>query len=273
MRWVSPNYFTALGLPVVRGRGFTTSDSPNAPKVAVVSRALADKLWPGADPIGRRISKGGEVWREVVGVVDDMHANGLKDEPPLELYMPTSDQANGGYTFVIRGGIPVKDLISPIRKAVAAVDPLVALSGVLTMEEALDRQLALDRFARWLFTLLGATGLVLAVVGVYGVIAYFVTQRYREMGIRLALGASGGSVQWLVVREGLMIAASGVVVGLPLAFAASRLLRSLVFRVSTHDPVTFASVVVLLGAVAVIASYIPARRATRIDPLEALRSS
>jgi predicted permease len=273
MRWVSPTYFAALGLPVVRGRAFLPSDGPDAPKVAVISRGLANKLWPGADPIGHRISNGGDVWRDVVGVVDDMHANGIKDAPPPELYMPSSSSQNGGYTYVIRGGVPVETLLPAVRKAVASVDPLVALSGVTTMEEALGRQLALDRFTRWLFTLLGATGLVLAVVGVYGVIAFFVTQRHHEMGVRLALGASGSAVQWLVVKEGLLIAVTGVALGLPLAFASATLLKSFVFQVSTHDPVTFAAVAAVLAVVAVVASYIPARRATRIDPLEALRSS
>jgi putative ABC transport system permease protein len=155
---------------------------------------------------------------------------------------------------------------------VKSVDPLVAVAGITTMEEALDRKLALDRFTRWLFTFLGATGLALSIVGVYGVIAYFVTQRHREMGVRLALGASPGSVRWLVVREGLTIALVGVAVGLPLALASSKLLESLMFRVSVHDPFTFASVAGLLALVAIAASYIPAQRATRIDPLEALRS-
>jgi predicted permease len=272
MRYVSPNYFKSLGLPLLRGRAFTDSDSPGAPRVAVISRRLADKLWPGVDPLGHRISNGGDVWREVVGVVDDMHANGVKDEPPLELYMPSSGQANGAYTYVIRGAVPVTTLLPEVRRAVAAIDPLVALSGVTTMDDAIGKQLALDRFTRWLFTMLGATGLILAIVGVYGVIAYFVTQRHHEMGVRLALGASGNAVQWLVVREGLAIALSGVVIGLPLAFVSAKLLKSLVFQVSPHDPITFAAVASMLTIVAIVASYIPARRATRIDPLEALRS-
>ncbi len=272
MRWISPSYFAALGLPLVRGRSIAASDGPDAPKVAVISRGLANKLWPGQDPIGHRISNNGKVWREIVGVADDMHANGLKSEPPLVLYMPSTDAENGGYSYVVRGGIPVKNLVPAIRQAVKSVDPLVAVAGITTMEEALDRKLALDRFTRWLFTFLGAMGLALSVVGVYGVIAYFVTQRHREMGVRLALGATPGSVRWLVVREGLAIALLGVAVGLPLALASSKLLESLMFQVSVHDPFTFASVAGLLAVVAIAASYIPARRATRIDPLEALRS-
>jgi predicted permease len=272
MRWVSPSYFSALGLPLVRGRSIAGSDGADGPKVAVISRGLANKLWPGRDPIGHRISNDGKVWREVVGVAEDMHANGLKSEPPLVLYMPSAEAENGSYSYVVRGGVPVKNLVPAIRQAVKSVDPLVAVAGITTMEEALDRKLALDRFTRWLFTFLGATGLALSIVGVYGVIAYFVTQRHREMGVRLALGASPGSVRWLVVREGLTIALVGVAVGLPLALASSKLLESLMFRVSVHDPFTFASVAGLLALVAIAASYIPAQRATRIDPLEALRS-
>jgi predicted permease len=276
MRFVSADYFTSLGVRLLRGRAFTRVDGAEAPPVAIVSRGLAKQLFGEVDPIGRRIADGGgktPAWREIVGVVDDMHADGLAEEPPLELYMPSTQRTNHSQTILVRGAVPVTTLVPAIRRAVARVDPLLALSDVSTMEQALDKKLAMSRFTTWLLGLLGATGLVLAVVGVYGVIAYFVTQRTHEFGVRLALGASGAAVRWMVVRQGLALAAVGVVVGAILSLASTRLLATMMFGITPHDPVTFVSVALLLTIVAVFASFIPARRATRIDPLEALRSS
>jgi len=276
MRFVNPSYFSTLGLRLLRGRAFTVADGPDALKVAIVSKGLALRLYGTADAVGRRISNSGAEhpqWMEIVGVVDDMRANGQKHEAPRELYMPTTQRLNGGYTFLVRGKVPVASLTPAIRRAVASVDPLVAPAGVSTMDEALDRTLAMDRFTKWLLTLLGGTGLLLAVIGVYGVIAYFVTQRTHELGVRLALGASGRSLQWLVVRQGFVLGVVGVAIGGFLSFAAARLLKTLVFGITPHDPVTFAAVCGILTAVAAAASWVPARRATRIDPLEALRSS
>jgi putative ABC transport system permease protein len=274
MRFVSPNYFATLGLRVLRGRAFTAADGPQGLHVAIVSRGLAKRLYGNADPIGRRISNsGGKSWLEIVGVVDDMHADGLKENPPRELYMPTTQRGNTGYTLLVRGSVPVTTLVPAIRRAVASVDPLLALSGVATMDQALDKSLAMDRFTKWLLVLLGGTGLVLAMVGVYGVIAYFVTQRTHELGVRLALGASASGLRWLVVRQGLVLAGTGVALGALASLMASRLLESMLFGVTPRDPITFGVVTALLVVVAVGASYIPARRATRIDPLEALRST
>jgi putative ABC transport system permease protein len=274
MRFVAPNYFATLGLRLLRGRDFTRGDGATAPPVAIVSRGLATRLYGTADPIGRRISNsGGKSWMEVVGVVGDMHADGVKQEPPLELYMPTTQRGNSSYTLLVRGGVPVTTLVPAIRKAVASVDPLISLSNVSTMDQALEKTLAMDHFTKWLLVLLGATGLVLAVVGVYGVIAYFVTQRTHELGIRLALGASASELRWLVVKQGMLVGAAGVALGAVVSLAASRLLEAMLFGVTPRDPITFAAVTGMLVAVAMAASYIPARRATRIDPLEALRSS
>jgi putative ABC transport system permease protein len=273
MRFVSPNYFATLGLRLLRGRAFTPADGPQGLHVAIVSRGLAKRLYGDADPIGRRVSNsGGKDWLEIVGVVDDMHASGLKQEPPRELYMPTTQRGNPSYTLLVRGSVPVTTLTPAIRRAIATVDPLLAISAIGTMEQAVDKSLAMDRFTKWLFTLLGATGLVLAIVGVYGVIAYFVTQRTHELGVRLALGASASGLRWLVVKQGLLLASLGVTIGAVVSLGVSRLLSSMLFGVTPRDPMTFIGVSVVLAAVAVGASYLPARRATRIDPLEALRS-
>ena len=273
MRFVTPSYFATLGLPLLHGRAFTMSDAANAPLVAIVSRKLATRLWANADPIGRRISNGGDQWRQVVGVADDMHSNGLRDEAPNVLYVPTTQQSNPMYMFLVRGNVPVTSLVPAVRRAIATVDPLVAFSGVSTMDDALGRLLAVDRFTRWLLTILGSVGVLLAIVGVYGVIGYFVAQRSREIGVRIALGASSGMVRWMVVRQGLIMAVVGIALGIPASLAAARFLQNMVFGITPHDPVTFALVAALLGVVAAVASYIPARRATRIDPLEALRST
>jgi predicted permease len=276
MRMVNADYFSTLGIRLVRGRAFTRADGPTDAPVAIISRGLAKRLFGDADPIGKRISNGSVAkpdWKEIVGVADDIHGNGLANAPFPALYIPALAQPNPGMTFMIRGNASVTTLVPAIRRAVASVDPLLPLARVSTMEEAIGRQLALPRFNMYLLALLGATGLVLAIVGVYGVVGYFVTQRRHEIGVRLALGASTGAVQALVVKQGLLFAGVGILLGIPLALMATRLLRSFMFGITAHDPLTFAAVAAILGLVTIAASYVPARRATRIDPLEALRSS
>jgi putative ABC transport system permease protein len=272
MRYVNQSYFESLQLPLLRGRAFGAGDAAHAPLVAIVSRSLAAKLWPDANPIGKRISNGGNEWREVIGVAGDMRSNGTKEDAPHVLYIPSTQRSNPAYTYLVRGNVPVTTLVPALRRAVASVDASLALAQPSTIDDALDHIYAADRFTRWLLTALGACGLFLSVVGIYGVIAYFVTQRRREMGIRIALGASASSVRWMVVRQGVVMVMVAMAVGTPLALIATRLLRSFVFGVSTHDALTFGGVALLLAAVGVGAALIPARRVARIDPLEALRS-
>jgi predicted lysophospholipase L1 biosynthesis ABC-type transport system permease subunit len=240
-----------------------------------VSRALGRRLFGDASPIGKQISNGSPDkpgWKQIVGVVDDIHADGQANDAPLMMYMPSAQWPNGGQTFVVRGAVPATSLIPAVRRAVADVDPRLALSAVSTMEDAMRRNVALPRFTTWLITLLGMTGLVLAIVGVYGVISYFVNQRTHEFGVRLALGAGAPAVRWMVVRASLILGLLGVGTGTLAALAATRFLQRFLFGVSAHDPVTYVSVGVILIAVGVLASYLPARRATRVDPLEALRA-
>ena len=277
MRSANPNFFATLGVRLLRGRSFTPSDVDNGPPVAIISRSLAERLYPGIDPVGHRISNNATsqtpVWREIVGVADDVHGDGLTSEPPKTLYMPSTQWINASQTILVRGAVPVLTLMPAIRRAVAGIDPLLALSGVSTMDDAIASSLATTRFTTWLLTLLGLTGLVLAAVGVYGVIAYFVTQRTHEFGVRIALGASGSSVRWMVVREAVVIGTIGVGVGLAASFFAARLVGSMLYGMSSRDPQTFAVVGIVLFGVGIAASYVPARRATRVDPLEALRST
>jgi putative ABC transport system permease protein len=278
VRTADPNFFTTMHTPLLRGRMFTSADLADGPPVAIVSQALARRLFGSANPIGRRVancigSNATPAWHEIVGVTGDMHADGLAIDAPPELYYPTTQFVNQTNSFVVRGNVPVTTLLPSIRRAVAGVDPLVALSAVSTMDDAIGRTLAVPRFTMWLLTLLGATGLILALVGVYGVIAYVVTQRTREMGIRIALGADSGGIQWMLVRQGLILGIIGTAIGTAASLAATRYLGNLMFGVTAHDPLTFGTVAVLLVLVAVCASWIPARRATRIDPLVALRGS
>ena len=278
VRTADPTYFSTPGTPLVRGRAFTSSDRADGPLVAIVSQTLARRLFGSADPIGQRIancigSNTTPAWHEIVGVTGDMHAAGLADDAPPELYYPTAQFVNQTNSYVVRGNVPVTTLLPSIRRAVAGVDPLVALSAISTMDDAIGRTLALPRFTMWLLTLLGATGLILALVGVYGVISYVVTQRTREVGIRIALGADHAGIQWMLVRQGLIFGVIGVAIGTIVSLAATRYLANLMFGVTAHDPLTFGTVAVLLVLVAVCASWIPARRATKIDPLVALRSS
>lgn len=276
MRGVNPDYFRTLGLPLLRGRGFTASDVANEPHVAIVSAGLAKTLFGDADPLGKLISNGSPEkpeWMQIVGVVGDMRASGPGREPPHELYMPSAQWVNGGRTVLVRGNVPVESLMPAIRRAVASVDPLLPLAGAQTMAETVRAQFAFNEFLRWLLTLLGGTGLLLAAVGAYGLIAYLVTQRTHELGVRIALGATGAEVQRMIVTQGITLGAIGVVVGAVLAFALSRFAESLVFGITAHDPLTFGAVAAVLLVVAAIAAYVPARRATRIDPLEALRSN
>jgi len=277
MRNASPGLFATLGVRMLRGRGFTAADAADGTPVAVVSRSLAERLYPGIDPLGHRISNNAAgktpLWRAIVGVVDDMHGDGLTSEPPKTLYIPSAQWVLPDQTYLVRGSVPVLTLMPAIRRAVGSVDPLLALSGVSTMDDAITSSLATSRFTTWLLTLLGLTGLVLAAVGVYGVIAYYVMQRTHEFGVRIALGASSSSVRWMVVREAVIIGAIGVGIGLAASFFAARLVGSMLYGVSSRDPQTFAMVGVVLLVVGVAASYFPARRATRVDPLEALRST
>ncbi len=277
MRNASPNLFNTLGVRLLRGRRFAAADLANSQPVAIVSRALAERLYPGVDPLGHRISNDASsekpVWRAIVGVVDDMHGDGLTQDAPKTLYIPSTQWVVPDQTYLVRGALPVPTVMPAIRRAVTGVDPLLALSGVSTMDDAIASSLATTRFTTWLLTLLGLTGLLLAAVGVYGVIAYVVTQRTHEFGVRIALGATGPAVRWMVVREGMVIGGIGVVVGLAASYFAARLLGTMLYGMTSRDPQTFAAVAVVLLGVGLAASYFPARRATRIDPLEALRST
>jgi putative ABC transport system permease protein len=277
VRTANAQYFQTLGVRLLRGRFFTRADGTDGPPVAIVNHTLARRLFGDSDPVGQRIANcasrddSTRKWHTVVGVVDDVRSRGLTEDPPAELYYPTAQFATSMSAFVIRGKLPVTTLLPAIRRAVSDVDPQLALSKVETMDQAIGDSLALPHFLMWLLVLLAGTGAVLAAVGVYGLVTYFVTQRRRELGIRLALGATERGIQWMLVRQGLILGIAGVVLGSVISLQATRLLGSFVYGVGEHDPLTLIVVSALLAVVTVAASYIPARRVAEVDALEALR--
>ncbi len=276
-RIATPNFFQTMGIPLLRGRTFTSADIAGAPPVVMINASLARELFGSDDPIGRRLAActdptaGTPHWLTVVGVTADIRADGLGSPPRNEVYYPFAQWANPSMTVLIRTAVPVATVVPSVRRAIAGIDPTLPLGQTMTMDEIVSRSMASSRFNMTLFLLLGLTGLALAAVGIYGVIAYFVVQRSHEFGVRMALGASGDRVVAMVVRHGLTLGVIGVGIGSIAAVWATQLVRNQLDGVSTRDPVTFIAVAVVLVAVTGLASFIPARRATRVDPLTALR--
>jgi macrolide transport system ATP-binding/permease protein len=271
---VSAGYFDALRIPIVNGREFLSTDRPGAPRVAIVNQAFARRFWPGQNAIGRRITmdmSGRSGWMEVVGMARDVSVRGLADDPVPFFYLPSSQVQGPRMTLVARvSGDPGR--ASPrIRDAVRSLDPGLPIFDAKTMSEHLGITLYPARLASTVLGFLGALALALAAIGLYGVVAFAVTQRTREIGVRMAVGASPGDVLRLVIRHGMRLAMIGLVIGLALAIAATRLIGSLLFGLSPTDPITLAAIALLLVLVTGLASWIPARRAARVDPMIALR--
>jgi putative ABC transport system permease protein len=275
----STDYFRALGIPLLKGRTFNERDTADSPGVLIISETLARRLWPNEDALGKRINIGlpGETWREVVGVVGDVKQRELGAPPALALYQPFSQVADmlrlliGEATFVIRTAAEPQTFIASLRNELQAVDRELPLHNVAVMDQVVTKSVADPRFYTLLLGSFSALALILAAAGIYGVISYSVTQRTHEIGIRLALGAQSGAILRFVVRQGMALALAGLAIGLAGAFALTRVLSDFLYQVSVTDPATFALIALLLISVALIASYIPARRATKVDPLLALR--
>jgi predicted permease len=280
-RYASINYFQTMGIPIVSGRGFTETDRAGAPAVAVVSEQFARRFLKGTNPIGHHIrvfSSDGSI--EIVGVVKDLSERSLRARPTPVMYVPVT-QANisgmrASHTYfpmswVVRTFRPGPELAASIREAVHQVDRRQPFSAFATMDDVKAGSMRDETFQMSLVTCLGGIGLALAVAGIYGLVAYSVAQRTRELGIRMALGASRSRIVRSVLRQGLVMAIAGVALGTAASFATARLLTNFVFGVSTRDPMTFASVGALLLAVAVGASLVPAVRAIRLNPVNALR--
>ncbi len=277
LRQASPGYLEAMGIRLLRGRTFNGNDRQGAARVAVVNETLARTYWPGADPIGKRIRFGDfndkkPDWLTVVGVVDDVRNSSLEGTPRPQAYLAASQGAYSDQYVVLRTKGDPKDLVAAARAAIWSVDRDQPVAEVRTMTKVVSRAVAARRFNMVLLGLFAGLALVLAAVGIYGITAYSVAQRTREMGLRMALGARRGVVLALVLREAGSLALAGLVAGLALAFAATRVMASLLFGVGTADPVTFASVAAMLALVSLFAAWVPGRRATQVDPMVALRT-
>jgi putative ABC transport system permease protein len=273
-RVCTPDYFRAMGIPVLKGRGFTDQDRAGAPRVIIVNETLARKYWPNADPIGKRMRFMGQIetnpWIQVVGVVKD-----VKHELDLpvteEYYLPHAQDAWSSMVVVAKTSVEPVTLAAAIRQEVAAIDKDQPVFDVRTMREVRAISLALYSFSSVMLSVFGGVALLLAAIGIYGVMFYAVTQRTQEIGIRMALGARAMDVVKLIVKNGMSLALIGVAVGLAGAYASTRLLASLLVDVTPTDAVTFTIVTVILLLIALLACYLPARRATKVDPLVALR--
>jgi putative ABC transport system permease protein len=275
-RMISPRYFETMSIPLLSGRAFTDQDTSTTPRVVVISETTARRYWPGQDPIGKRIATGRiqrpEDWTQVVGVVKDVRQFELTADPKPQMYLPYRQRGFfDARDLVVKTDVDPASLAATVRKTVWEIDKDQPVSNIRTMEEILLESIARQRFSMLLLAIFAGVALVLAAVGIYGVMSYSVAQRTHEIGIRMALGAQTGAVLKLAVAYGLKLVIAGVIIGLIAAFALTRVMATLLFGVTATDPTTFALISLLLIAVAAIASYIPARRATKVDPMIALR--
>jgi predicted permease len=269
---IAPNYFDTLRIPLVSGREFTDSDRPTTNPVAIANEAMAKHFWPNENAVGKRFHFIGDpTLREVVGVVRNTVVNNIGEEPQPLAYLPLAQNYSPAATMQVRTSGQPEAVISSVRSQVQSLDSNLALTNVQTIGELLSQGLWAPRMGAALLAVFGALALILAIIGVYGVLSYSVNQQTREIGIRMAMGAQGGRVLRLVVGQGMRLAGAGLILGLIVAFAAMRLLGSLLFGISAHDPLTFGAVSLMLTSAAALACYIPARRATKVDPIIALR--
>jgi putative ABC transport system permease protein len=285
LRMVTPGYFATLGVPLRRGRLITDEDVAGAPRVMVVSEALARAAWPGQDPIGKRVlccepaDPADPRWKTVVGVVGDVRSGGPTRDAQPEFYLPVRqvppqawDWIKRSMTLVARAdGVEPTALVAEMRASIRAVDPDVPLYATATMEEQMRDSIAVARFHTMLLSIVGAIGLLLAAIGIYGVIAYFAASRTHEIGVRMALGATARDILRLVAWHGLRPILAGTAVGTLVSLWLARLIRGSVYGVSPADPPTFAAAAAVLVLVGLLATSLPALRSTRTDPTEALR--
>jgi len=275
---VSPDYFKVMQTPLIRGRFFNDTDEDGKPRVAIVDESTGRRYWPGGDPLGRRLRVGQGPWMTVVGIVKDIKHDGLDVDGVPHVYVSIYqkfDAAQGmvfrDFSVVLRTSLTAGELDPQIRNVVQSIDPGLPVYGVASMHELLDRSLASRRFSAQLMGGFAGVSLLLAAIGIYGVLAYMVGQRTREIGLRMALGATPGHILKLILGEGAALAAAGVTAGVILAAMAAGRLASLLYGVRPRDPITFLTVPLISLAAAVVASYIPARRATKVEAMFALR--
>jgi putative ABC transport system permease protein len=279
VRVATPDYFGAIGIPLKRGRGFTENDRSGTPRVVLITEAAAREYFSNEDPIGKKITLGWgrgpgreRAGGEVIGIVGDVKDSALNEPNPPQIYLPLRQWPVSFMTVVLKTSVPPASLAEAARAQVAAVDPNLPLSNVKTLDAIISQSISQQRFYLTLLTIFAGVALVLAAIGIFGVLSYAVAQRTREIGIRMALGAQGRTVIGLIVRQAMMLVLCGVVLGTAAALFLSETMVKMLFSIKPTDPATFATVAVVLIAVALFAAYIPARRATRVDPIVALRA-
>jgi putative ABC transport system permease protein len=277
IRVVTPGFLPTLEVQLLKGRQFTEQDGAGAPPVAIVDEGMAQRYWPNDDPIGKRITRGdpsdtSATWVEVVGVARHTMHEGLDGDRRVQLYFPLRQLGIPFLAFVVRtpSGDPLAQ-VRAVRAALKNVDPDLPLSNVNTMEQLVDDSTGARRFSMVLLSVFSALAATLAAIGLYGVMSFIVTQRTRELGVRLALGAKALDVLGLVLRQGMWLVTLGVILGLAAALVLTRVLQSMLFNLSATDPLTFLSISLLLIGVTLFATWLPARRATRVDPSVVLR--
>lgn len=271
---VTPDYFRAMGIRLVRGRLFTAQDDAKAPRVAIINETMARQYFPNEDPIGKRIhiTNGPQTWREIVGIVGDIKQYGVDKATSAQSYEPFAQVPFTSLNVVIRTNGSSAAVLGSLRPAVYAVDKDQPVGAIRPLEEIMAESIARQRFAMTLLTVFSAVALVIAAVGIYGVMAYNVVQRTGEFGIRMALGAQQRDVLRLVLTQGGKLIGLGLAIGLLATLGASRAMGSMLFNTSAYDPLTLSSITLLLGAVALVACFFPANRATKVNPIEALRT-
>jgi putative ABC transport system permease protein len=271
-RQVDSGYFEAVETPLLRGRVFTEKDISGGLPVIVVNQTTARRYWTGQDPIGKHLANSRDmVQREVVGVVADVKFGGLNAASSEEMYLPMSQAPWPTMTLVVRSNASPQPLVTAVRAKIAEGDPTLPVTGILSMEEVVSTSVAQPRIIMQFVGVFAGFALLLAAIGIYGVMAYTVTARKQEMGIRVALGARPADILRLVVGQGMRMTLIGVALGVVVSLALTRLLASLLFGVKATDPLVFSAAALVLGGAAFVACYIPARRATRVDPIVVLR--
>lgn len=271
-RVVTPGYFETLRIPLRAGRFIAAGDTETAPGVVVINETMVRQYWPGEDPVGKRITLAGDTAsNEIIGIVGDVKHYGLDGEVRPEMYFPYAQQPQGTMTVVLRSAADAESLTAAVRNEVRRIDPDQPITRIQTLDEVLSRAVAQPRFYATLLSIFSTLALVLAAVGIYGVMSFGVSQRVREMGIRMALGASAGGVLRLIMKEGLSLTGIGIGLGVAGGLACSRVLGKLLFGIAPTDLVTFAGAILLIVVTATTACYLPARRATRVDPAITLR--
>ncbi|MBO0799050.1 MAG: ABC transporter permease, partial [Blastocatellia bacterium] len=272
LRDATPGYFAAMGMPILKGRSFQPADTETSPPVAIVDEKLVRMQWPNEAPIGKRITIGGSPMMTIVGVVPSIKNRNLDEEIDPYVYRPATQFVGWETTLIVRASIDPTALIPAIRQQVASLDSELPLYHISTIEQGMARSLSAKRLTDLLLTGFAVTALLLALIGIYGVMSLNAGSRSSEFGIRLALGARKADVLWLVVRQGLRLTIVGIGLGLCVAFGLMHLLETLLFGVKATDPLIFVGVAGVMSLTALAACYIPARRATKVDPMVTLRT-